>query len=89
MYRILARLGWIPALTLAWVSPSYALDSYRFLHVTIDTPWLIFLFLLVAVFSPFVLMAILAWRYSDRDAVREEAGQENVESGQQTGDRQE
>ncbi len=42
--------------------PSHALDSYRYLHVTINTPWEIFLFLLMGIFSPFILMAILAWR---------------------------
>ena len=39
-----------------------AVDSYRFLHVTIATPWYIFLFLLIGVLSPFVLMAFLMWR---------------------------
>jgi len=39
-----------------------AIDSYRFLHVTIETPWFIFLFLLIGVLSPFVLMAVLMWR---------------------------
>jgi len=38
-----------------------AIDSYRFLHVTIETPWYIFLFLLIGVLSPFVLMAVLMW----------------------------
>jgi hypothetical protein len=46
--------------TSLWLETGHALDSYRFLHVTIDTPWLIFLFLLVAIFSPFILMAALA-----------------------------
>ena len=50
-----------------------AVDSYRFMHVTISTPWYIFLFLLMGVFAPFVLMAVLAWanaaRKSDREAV--------------------
>ncbi len=49
-----------------------AVDSYRFAHVTIATPWYIFLFLLMGVFAPFVLMAVLAWRVamnrSSRDA---------------------
>ena len=39
-----------------------AVDSYRFTHVTIATPWYIFIFLLMAVFVPFVLMAVLSWR---------------------------
>jgi hypothetical protein len=36
------------------------------MHVTIETPWTIFLFLLVAVLSPFVLMAVLVWRYAEK-----------------------
>ena len=37
-------------------------DSYRWLHVTINTPWSIFLFLLPMVLFPIVLMAVLYWR---------------------------
>ena len=44
----------------------FAIDSYRYLHVTIDTPWWIFLFLLPAVLSPFILMAVLYWRFAGR-----------------------
>jgi hypothetical protein len=40
----------------------HAIDSYRYLHVSIETPWMIFLFLLVAVFAPFILMLVLMWR---------------------------
>jgi ABC-type multidrug transport system permease subunit len=36
-----------------------AVDSYRYLHVTIDTPWLIFVFLFFFVFAPMILSAIL------------------------------
>ena len=43
---------------------AYAVDSYRFLHVTIETPWMIFIFLLFIVLSPFVLAAILYWYYA-------------------------
>ncbi|MGB8410876.1 MAG: hypothetical protein WCE58_13335 [Gallionella sp.] len=43
-----------------------AVDSYRFVHVTIATPWYIFLFLLMGVFAPFVLMVVLAWRNAVR-----------------------
>lgn len=42
----------------------YAIDSYRYLHVTIETPWSIFLFLLGFIFSPFILMGILTWYFS-------------------------
>ncbi len=44
----------------------WAIDSYRYLHVTIDTPWLIFLFLLPAVLAPLILMAVLYWRFAIR-----------------------
>lgn len=41
-----------------------ATDSYRFLHVTIETPWAIFLFLLVFIMIPFILMAMLYWHFA-------------------------
>lgn len=43
-----------------------AADSYRWLHVTIDTPWAIFIFLLPMVLVPIILMAILYWKYAGR-----------------------
>ncbi len=43
-----------------------AADSYRWLHVTIDTPWAIFIFLLPMVLLPVVLMAYLYWRFAGR-----------------------
>ena len=62
-----ARVVWylIPAPQL-FAAPVHALDSYRYLHVTIDTPWGIFLFLLPIVLSPFILMAFLYWRFAGR-----------------------
>jgi len=54
------------ALLVLVASPAWALDSYRYLHVTIDTPWAIFLFLLPIVLSPFILMAVLYWRFAGR-----------------------
>lgn len=62
-----ARLAWhvLPVL-LVIAEPSHAIDSYRYLHVTIDTPWGIFLFLLPIVLSPFILMAFLYWRFAGR-----------------------
>ncbi len=48
-----------------------AVDSYRFAHVTIATPWYIFIFLLMGVFAPFVLMVILAWRNAVRKTTPE------------------
>jgi len=42
----------------------FAAEGYRYMHVTIDTPWTIFLFLLVIVLFPFLLMAILYWYFA-------------------------
>jgi hypothetical protein len=58
-------------------SAQAAVDSYRFAHVTIATPWYIFIFLLMGVFAPFVLMAVLAWRNATRKSEREVAGAEH------------
>ena len=44
-----------------------AFDSYRFFHVTIETPYFIFLFLVGFVLAPFFLMAILYWRFAGRN----------------------
>lgn len=49
-----------------WAQGVYALDSYRYLHVTIETPWRIFLFLLVGILVPFIVLAWLYWRHAYR-----------------------
>lgn len=55
--------------TALFATNSYAAtDSYRWLHVTIDTPWAIFVFLLPMVLLPAILMAILYWRFSGKKA---------------------
>ncbi|MDX1251422.1 MAG: hypothetical protein IDH49_04060 [Gammaproteobacteria bacterium] len=54
-----------------------ALDSYRYLHVTIDTPWLIFLFLLPTVLAPLIVMAILYWYFAMRK--RKKAAEEALD----------
>ena len=43
-----------------------AFDSYRYLHVNIESLWVIFLFLLPIVLSPLILLVILYWRFSLR-----------------------
>jgi hypothetical protein len=65
----------MPALLLAGAPAQASVNSYRFLHVTIDTPWHIFLFLLMGIFAPFILMVVLMWRNSTRkrDIAREKA----------------
>ena len=74
LIRIMVVLGMV-----VQTSASWALDSYRFLHVTIETPWLIFLVLLPIVLSPFILMAILYWRFAGRDA--EQQAEKDKEGG--------
>ena len=64
MKRVVAAF----ALTFLHVNTGFAIDSYRYLHVSIETPWLIFLFLLVAIFIPFILMLVLMWRRPMRDS---------------------
>jgi len=68
-------IRWISAAAGAFLMPemTWAVDSYRYLHVTPETPWYIFLFLLPVVISPFILMAILYWYF----AWRKPGGQES------------
>jgi uncharacterized membrane protein len=54
----------------------YAVDSYRYAHVTIDTPWSIFLFLLVIILFPFILMAILYWYFATKKTDEKEVEHE-------------
>lgn len=56
-------LSWLALPNAVW-----AADSYRWFHVTIETPWAIFIFLLPMVLTPLVLMAILYWRFAVRPA---------------------
>ena len=55
---------------------AYAVDSYRYAHVTIDTPWTIFLFLLVIILFPFILMAVLYWYFAAKKTDEEEVEHE-------------
>lgn len=66
MYDISLRFFLVLAGLAGASSAQAAVDSYRFAHVTIATPWYIFIFLLGGIFAPFVLMAILAWRSAMR-----------------------
>jgi len=59
-----------------------AVDSYRFMHVTISTPWYIFIFLLMGIFAPFVLMVILAWSSAGRKKDNESENQEKNSYGE-------
>jgi len=50
--------------TLLLANQAWAVDSYRYLHVNIDTPWAIFVFLFFLVFAPMILAVFLYWRYA-------------------------
>lgn len=62
------------ALLLTQVPAVHAADSYRWLTVTIETPWMIFLFLLPLVLVPLILMAILYWKYANRSGDLDDDG---------------
>ncbi|CAH1904417.1 conserved hypothetical protein [Candidatus Nitrotoga sp. HW29] len=74
------RLGMFLGLTLSSAKMSYAVDSYRFLHVHIDTLWFIFLFLLGILFVPFILIAVLTWHYAESKTDPKEQQVVSVES---------
>jgi hypothetical protein len=54
----------VSVMLLVTTCSAYAVDSYRYAHVTIETPWSIFIFLLAIILFPFVLMAILYWYFA-------------------------
>ena len=59
------KTGLISGLLLLLISQNaIAVDSYRFLHVSIDTPWILFIFLLCIIMIPFILSAILYWYFA-------------------------
>lgn len=51
---------------------AHAVDSYRYLHVTIDTVWQIFLFLAPLVLAPFAVLMWVYWRRAARQ--KDESG---------------
>lgn len=57
-----------------------AADSYRYFHVTIDTPWAIFIFLLLIILFPFVLSAILYWYFTFKKHKEEEENKVETET---------
>ena len=62
MYKLVVSIS----LFLLSSTASAATDSYRWLHVTIETPWFIFLFLLPMVLLPVIVMAVLYWKYINK-----------------------
>jgi hypothetical protein len=78
--KILWQLGMVLGLSLSSMKMSYAVDSYRFLHVHIDTLWYIFLFLLGVIFVPCILLAVLTWHYAESKTDPKEQQTISVES---------
>ena len=71
-------------LTAAWAGAAQAaaaVDSYHYLHVTIDTPWTIFLVLVPMVLMPLILMGVMVWRYAERR--KGDEGTEEATGGKQ------
>jgi len=58
------RIVLVLMLSLGWAMPAWAMDSYRYLHVSIETPWAIFVFLFAMVFTPMVIAVVLYWRHA-------------------------
>ncbi|MDX8402259.1 MAG: hypothetical protein R8K47_06465 [Mariprofundaceae bacterium] len=77
----LIRTVLLAALMLAGDGEAFALDSYRYLHVTIDTPWLIFVFLFFLVFAPMILSVVLYWRSALEKRREEETGDGAAKDG--------
>jgi hypothetical protein len=77
-----ARLLQLLTLLLASAGNAWAVDSYRFLHVTIDTPWFIFIFLFFLVFAPMILSAVIHWR----NALKRDAQGEDGDDGERRHD---
>ncbi len=80
MSRLARRAAALAVLFYAGAAQA-SVDSYRYLHVTIETPWVIFLVLAPMVLAPLVLMGIMVWRYAERRKEDEEA--ENTAEGRQ------
>jgi len=86
---LILRMMQLASLVLIGGSNAWAVDSYRFLHVTIDTPWFIFIFLFFLVFFPMILSAIIHWsnalkrddKQDEEESVTEVASVTEMESG--------
>ena len=75
------------SMMLLWANNSYAaVDSYRYLHVTVETPYTIFLFLLAGILAPFLLMGILVWRFIGRKPSEDEQQSSVLPSGEDGGE---
>ncbi len=75
MVNLIVR-SWLAG-ALVVFAPMAAADSYRYMHVSIETPWTIFIFLMIAVLFPFFLMGVLYWKSAMRRNAEADASDEN------------
>ncbi len=61
------QFGIFLSLLMGQSQAAHAFDSYRWVTVSINTPWMIFVFLLPLVMVPLILMAIMHWRFAKPD----------------------
>ena len=80
MRRTIVRAAAAAALVHAGTAQA-SVDSYRYLHVTIETPWIIFLGLAPFVMAPFILMGVMVWRFAERR--KDDEAPENAPEGTQ------
>jgi len=73
LFQLFSFLGMFAA-----ASTAFAVDSYRYAHVTIDTPWNIFIFLLFIILTPFILMAILYWYFANKKPDTNKVDEDNA-----------
>lgn len=84
--KYLVNFATVLGMALFWMNTSYAaVDSYRYLHVTVETPYTIFLFLLAGILAPFLLMGILVWRFIGRKPSEDEQQPSLTTSRQEDG----
>jgi len=53
------------SLLVSWPAQA-SVDSYRYLHVNIDSTWAIFVFIFGLVFVPMVLLIVLHWWHATK-----------------------
>lgn len=83
MSRLSGSVIALAALLWAGAANAAAVDSYHYLHVTIETPWFIFLVLLPMVLAPLVLMAVMVWRYAERRKEEQQQAQDAAGGSQE------
>lgn len=74
------QFGFFLSLMMSQSQAAYALDSYRWVTVSINTPWMIFIFLLPLVMVPLILMAIMHWRFAKPEEADDQTDNDDIEN---------